>query len=128
MATATADLRNVNKGVSSAAMILGPKGAGDIVNASYNVYPGVKIKLENPEFTVVVIHSFVIELTATEEGFMATSRISNAFELGSTLYQATKNYLEFLADEFLWLQRNLEHLSHALQDGLRLLQYYLRIE
>lgn len=128
MATATADLRNVNKGVSSAATILGPKGTGDILNASYNVYPGVKIRLDKPEITVVVIRSFVIELTATEEGFMAASRISNSFELGSTLYQAAKNYLEFLADEVLWLQRNLEHLSPALQDGLRLLQYYLRIE
>ena len=127
MATATADLRNVNREVSSAATILGPEGAGGIENISCNVYPGVNISIDEPKATAIVIRPFVIELTPTEDGYMATSRISHAFELGSTLFQAVRNYLEFLVDEILWLQKNLGQLSPSIQEDLRRLQHYLRI-
>lgn len=127
MATATTDIRSLYGGVSSSATILGPEGAGGIENTSCNVYPGVKISLDKPKATAIVIRPFVIELTPTKEGYMATSRISNAFELGSTLFQAARNYLEFLVDEILWLQKDVEQLSPSIQEDLRLLQYYLRI-
>ena len=127
MATATADLRNINRGISSAATLLGPEGAGGIENTSCNVYPGVEISIDEPKATAIVIRPFVIELTPTQEGYMATSRISNAFELGSTLFQAARNYLEFLVDEILWLQKNVEQLSPSIQGDLRRLQRYLRI-
>ena len=92
-----------------------------------NIYRDIEVSIDEPKVTAIVIHPFVIELTPTEEGYMATSRISNAFELGSTLFQATKNYLEFLVDEILWLQKNVEQLSPSIQEDLRCLQRYLRI-
>ena len=129
MATATVNLpNNVNRGVSSKATILGPEGAGEIEYTFCPIHPGTTIRLDKLKATVVVIRPFVIELTPTEEGYMASSRISNTFELGSTLYEAARNYLDFLADEVLWLRRNLEQLSPPLQDGFRLLQNYLRTE
>lgn len=129
MATATADLPNhVNNGVSSEATILGPKGTGEIEFTICPIHSGLRIRLDEPRATVVVTRPFVVKLTSTEEGYMATSRISNTFELGSTLYEATRNYLEFLADELLWLGRNREQLSSPLQDGFRLLQRYLQTE
>lgn len=87
MATATADLPNhVNNGVSSEATILGPKGTGEIEFTICPIHSGLRIRLDEPRATVVVTRPFVVKLTSTEEGYMATSRISNTFELGSTLY------------------------------------------
>jgi len=129
MATATVNFPNhVNRGVSSEATILGPEGAGEIEYTICPIHSGLKIRLDESKTTVVVTRPFIIELTSTEEGYMASSRISNTFELGSTLYEAARNYLDFLADELLWLGRNLEQLSPPLQDNFRLLQHYLRNE
>ena len=129
MPTTTANSPNyVTRGVSSEATILGPKGTGEIEFTLCPIHSGTRIRLDKLKTTVVVTRPFVIELTPTEDGYMASSRISNAFELGSTLSEAARNYLEFLADELLWLHRNLEHLSPPLQEGFHLLQHYLRVE
>lgn len=128
MPTATAKLPNYVRGVSSEAAILGPEGTGRIESAVCLIQAGIRIRLDRIKATVVVTRPFVIELTPTGGGYMASSRISNTFELGSTLSEATLNYLEFLADELLWLQQNLEQLSPPLQEGFHLLQHYLRIE
>ncbi len=128
MATATVNLPKANRGVSSEATLLGPEGTGEIDYIICPIPLGTAISLDKSEPSVVVIRPFVIELTPTEEGYMASSRISNTFELGSTLNQAARNYLDFLADEILWLQKNAKQLSPSLQDGFRLLQHYLRIE
>ena len=129
MATATVNLpNNVNRGVSSKATILGPEGVGEIEYTICPIHTGLRIRLDKLKAIVVVTRPFVIELTPTEDGYMASSRISNTFELGSTLYEAARNYLEFLADELLWLRRNLEQLSPPLQGSFRLLQHYLRAE
>lgn len=127
MATATADLYSLYGGVNSRATILGTERAGGIANASCNVHRGVEISIDEPNATGVVIRPFVIELDPTEEGYIATSRISNAFELGATPLEAVKNYLEFLVDELFWLQKNVEQLSPSIQEDLHLLQRYLRI-
>jgi len=58
---------------------------------------------------------------------MATSDISNAFELGATAGRALKNYLEFLADELFWLQENAEQLSSSVQDDFHRLRRHMRI-
>ncbi len=77
--------------------------------------------------TAIVTQPFVIELIPREGGYLATSDISNAYELGATAGQALRNYLEFLADELLWLQKNEKDLSPSIQEDLRLLQCYLQI-
>ena len=89
--------------------------------------PNVTISLSHPRLTAMVTQPFVVELTPREGGYLATSDISNAYELGATAGQALRNYLEFLADELLWLQKNEKHLSPSIQEDLRLLQRYLRI-
>jgi hypothetical protein len=57
---------------------------------------------------------------------MATSNISNAFELGATPGYALKNYLEFLVDELFWLQENAEQLSSSVQDDFHRLRRYIK--
>src|SRR5713101_8129088 len=82
MATATVNLpNNVNRGVSSKATILGPEGAGEIEYTICPIHPGTTIRLDKLKATVVVIRPFVIELTPTEEGYMASSRISKHLNL-----------------------------------------------
>jgi signal transduction histidine kinase len=91
------------------------------------IYPYVGISISHPRATAMVIQPFVVELTPREGGYMATSDISNAYELGATAGQALRNYLEFLVDELIWLQNHEEDLSSSIHEDLRLLQSYLRI-
>jgi len=127
MATATGDLRSLYGGVNSEVTILGPEGVGGIKNTYCDIHRGVKISIYNPKATAIVIRPFVIELIPTEEGYIATSRISNAYELGATPLRAARTYLEFLVDELIWLQNHEEDLSSSIHEDLRLLQSYLRI-
>ncbi len=85
------------------------------------------ISISKPKATAIVIRSFVIGLTPTEEGYMATSQISNSYELGVTPQQAIRNYLEFLVDELIWLEKNQENLSSSIHEDFSLLQSHLRI-
>ncbi len=91
------------------------------------IHQGVGISISPSQAAAIVILPFVVELTPREGGYLATSDISNGYELGVTVGQALRNYLEFLVDELFWLQRNKEQLSPSLQEDLRLLQRYLRI-
>lgn len=113
MATATTDILSSYGGVSTI--------------VSCNIGKDVEISIDEPEAAAIVIRPFVIGLTHTEEGYMASSRISNAYELGATPYQAIRSYLEFLIDELLWLRKNEENLSSSMHEDLYLLQSYLRI-
>lgn len=70
---------------------------------------------------------FIVEVVPMESDFLATSRISNAYELGVSVGQALRNYLEFLVDELIWLQTHEKELSPSITEDLRLLQNYLRI-
>lgn len=125
MATATTDILSPYEDVNSEATISRPEriGARAIVGCSI----GKNVEISNPEATAIVIRPIMIGLTSTEEGYMASSHISNAYELGATLHQAISNYLEFLVDELLWLRNNEENLSSSIHEELYLLQSYLRI-
>lgn len=100
---------------------------GAISNVSCKIYPGVKISIVESDVAAIITRPLVIGLTCTEEGYMANSRISNAYEVGVTPYQAIKCYLEFLVDEFLWLKENEENLSASIYEEFSLLQKYLQI-
>ena len=129
MATAAADLQSLYKATSSqtTASRAGIDNANTLSKLYCLIDPYVRISLSRPHATAIVIQPFVVELTPKEGGYMVTSNISNAFELGTTAGQALRNYLEFLADELVWLQKNVEQLSPSILGDLRLLQDYLRI-
>ena len=97
------------------------------IKSYIGIYPPVKIGISHPHINAIVIRPFVVELTPRDGGYTATSDISNAFELGTTEGEALRNYLEFLVDELLWLQKNVAQLSPSIQEDLRLLQRYLQI-
>ena len=127
MATATTDILNLHGDVNSEATIFGPERVGASTNVGCNIFQDVKISIDKPEASAIIIRPFVIGLTRTEDGYMASSRISNAYELGVTPYHAIRSYLEFLVDELLWLRKNEENLSASIHEELYLLQSYLRI-
>ncbi len=74
-----------------------------------------------------MIQPFTVEVAPSEEEYLASSRISNAYELGMLPSLAVKNYLAVLADELVWLQKNEANFSASLQDDLLLLQQFLRV-
>jgi hypothetical protein len=127
MATATTSILSPYEDVNSEATISGPEGVGERTIVGCSIGKNVIISIHKPEATAVVIRPIVIGLTPTEEGYMASSHFSNAYELGATLHQAIRNYLEFLVDELLWLRNNEENLSSSIREELYLLQSYLRI-
>jgi hypothetical protein len=88
-----------------------------------------KISIADPDTTVVVIQPFTIDiaLSETEDEYMATSSISNGFELEATPSQARESYLKSLVDDLVWLQRHKEELSPSILAELQLLQRYLQI-
>src|SRR5574337_1281428 len=94
---------------------------------NYLIHPGVIIKIFDPQATAIVAQPFIVEVVPMESDFLATSRISNAYELGVSVGQALRNYLEFLVDELIWLQIHKKELSPSIAEDLRLLQNYLRI-
>ncbi len=93
----------------------------------FQIHPNVVISIPQPRVTAKVLRPFNVELTPKEGGYMATSDISNAFELGATAGRALKNYLEFLVDELFWLQENAEQLSSSVQDDFHRLRRHMRI-
>lgn len=136
MATATADLlslyrnpsllKRVNSETTSftAERIVTSANVG---SKDYYVNRGLKIDISNPKATAIVIQSFVIEVALSEDEYLATSSISNVYELGLTPGQALRRYLKSLLDELVWLEKHEENLSSSIRDELGLLQTYLRI-
>src|SRR6266705_1570780 len=59
------------------------------------VKPNTKISISSPDTTAIVIQPFTIDiaLSETEDEYMATSGISNGFELEATSSQARESYL-----------------------------------
>ncbi len=130
MGTAIADLRSFCKRANSKTTALGARSIVASANVGvkdYYIHQGIEISISNPEAIAVVIQPFVIEITSTEEGFIATSRISNVYELEATPGQALKSYLKSLVDELVWLQSHKEELSASILGELHLLQYYVRV-
>ncbi len=91
------------------------------------IQPDVVISISHPGATAVVLQPFYVALTPKDGGYLATSDISNAFELGATTGLALKNYLEFLVDELFWFRENAEHLSSSVQDDFDRLRRYMWI-
>lgn len=110
---------------------LAPKagiGNANIGDKRYvQIHPDVVISISQPRITAIVLQPFNVELTPKEGGYVATSNISNAFELGATPGYALKNYLEFLVDELFWLQENAEQLSSSIKNDFHRLRWYMRI-
>jgi len=73
-----------------------------------------------------VLQSFFIKVQPVEDGFVATSDISDVYELGETSSQAVSNYLCSLADEIIWFQEHQESLSPSMLKDFDKLQFYLR--
>lgn len=99
--------------------------SGESMN--YFIHQEARIKILDPQTAAVVEQPFIVEVAPIESGFLATSGISNAYELGDTPDQALGNYLGFLVDELIWLQTHEKELSPSIAEDLRLLQGYLRI-
>jgi hypothetical protein len=130
MATTTADLHDLCKAANSeAAKPIAEKtvGGASIGVKDYYIHPGIEASISDPPATAIIVHPFVIELTPTEEGFVATSDIATVYELEATPSLALKSYLKSLVDELIWLQSNKKSLSPSILEELYLLQYYLKI-
>jgi hypothetical protein len=130
MTMTTADLHNLYRVKSSEAAepIAEKRVSGASIGVKdYYIHPGIKASISDPQATAVTIRPFVIEITPTEEGFVATSDIATVYELEATPSLALKSYLKSLVDELIWLQSNKESLSPSILEELYLLQYYLKI-
>jgi hypothetical protein len=130
MTTVIADLRNFYGRVCSE--ITGLKAKNIVASANvgtkdYYIHKGIEVSISNPKASGIVIQAFVVEITPTEEGFIATSRISNVYELEATPGQALKSYLKSLVDELVWLQCHKEELLPSILEELYLLQSYVRV-
>ncbi len=124
MATAIADFQ-----ATSSRSVVSRVGIDNAIEGRdyIRIHADVEISIFQPGTTARVIQPFYVEVIPTEDGYMASSGISNAFELGKTAGQALRNYLEFLVDELIWLQKNVKQLSPSIQEDLHLLQRFLRI-
>ena len=93
------------------------------------IKPNTKITISNPDTTAIVIRPFSIafEHSETEDEYMATSSISNGFELEATPSQARESYLRSLVDDLVWLQKHKEELSPSILKELHLLEQYIQI-
>lgn len=128
MSTIATDLQSLYRGANSRTTISRAGIASANIGSIFcNIHQGSKINVYHPQVTAIIIHSFTVEITPTEEEYLATSHISNAYELGVTPGVAVRNYLEFLVDELIWLQKHEENLSPSIHEDLLLLQNYLRI-
>jgi len=76
---------------------------------------------------VRVLQPFYIKVEPVEEVFVATSSISDVYELGETFTQAVTNCLYSLVDEVIWLQEHKESLSPAMLKDLDKLLFHLRL-
>lgn len=85
--------------------------------------------IKNPHVarTAKVLRSFYINVQPVQGEFVASSDISDVYEVGKVDRQAILNYLYSLVDEVIWLQEREENLSKVMLEKLRKLQMYLRL-
>ncbi|HZS77433.1 MAG TPA: hypothetical protein VFA41_12540 [Ktedonobacteraceae bacterium] len=76
---------------------------------------------------VIVKRPFLVEITPTNDGYVAISSISNIYELGATKKIAISNYCKSLVDELIWLQKHEQELSDSIYQELRILQDYIEV-
>lgn len=92
-----------------------------------SIRAGVLIPRLSPKASAQVIRPFSIQLSLTEEGYVATSHLCNIYELEKTKGEAVRSYLYSLTDELLWLQKHEETLSKPLREELNRIKMYIRI-
>jgi hypothetical protein len=74
-----------------------------------------------------VLQPFTVNVQITENGFVATSNISDVYELGDTFAQSVLNYLYSLVDDLIWFEERKQSLSLPMQKELDKLQFYLSL-
>jgi len=74
-----------------------------------------------------VLQPFYIKVEPVEEGFVATSPISDVYVLAETFTQAVINCLYSLVDEIIWFQEHKESLSPAMLKDFDKLLFHLRL-
>jgi hypothetical protein len=74
-----------------------------------------------------VLQPFYIKVQLDRGEFVATSDISDIYELWETRRLAVLNYLYSLVDELVWFQGNRESLSGPMLESFNKLQLYLKL-
>jgi len=74
-----------------------------------------------------VLQTFYLQLVPTDDGYVATSPISDICEQDVSAGDAVRKYLYSLADELLWLREQKENLSDAVHKQLDNIQSYMKI-
>jgi len=72
-----------------------------------------------------VLQPFYIKAQPSEEGFVATSDISDVYELGESPKQAILNYLYSLIDDLTWSLDHKKSLSTSMLKDLVRLQFFI---
>jgi hypothetical protein len=127
MSTVAADLQNFSEASSRTTIAYTGLASANTVSV-YPIHEGIKIRVSHPDATALVIRTFYVEVRLVGQNYIASSNISNAFELGETPGRAIKNYLELLVDKLSWFKKHKAELSPSLLHDFLLLQIYVRIE
>ena len=105
--------------------------AGGIVKSESNnicsIREGVIVSQLDPLRKATVTQAFTIQLFPVQDGFVATSGLSDIYELEATRGSAIRSYLSSLLDELLWLEEQKESLSDALYEELERIKNHLAI-
>lgn len=127
MATIAADLQSISVASSRTTTSYVGIDNASTWRGSYPIRKGMQIHLYPSDATANVELLFYVEVRLVGEEYIASSSISNSFEIGETPGQAIKNYLELLVDKLIWLEKHQAELSPSIRQDLRLLQSYVRI-
>jgi hypothetical protein len=127
MSTTPADLQSFSIANSRTTTSYAGIDNANIWRGSYPIREGIVIRVSHPDATATVVQSFYIEVRLVGKEYIASSNISNSFEIGATPGRAIKNYLELLVDDLTWLEKHKANLSSSVLEDLHLLQSYVRI-
>lgn len=99
------------------------------INASESLRPEAGLIVlvpQIPNSKVLVKRPFAIRIDLMDERFLATSPISEIYELGETGAEALRNYLDTLVDHFYWLREKEAVLAPSVKEEFVLLCRYLQ--
>lgn len=83
--------------------------------------------VSRPDVTAIVKQPFYVSVRLVGNDYIASSSISNSYEIGETPGRAIVNYLEQLVDELTWLEKHKAELSPSISSDLELLRNYMQI-
>ncbi len=95
------------------------------VQLTHFIKEGLLIPIPFNKQVAKILKPFYIQLLLTADGYMATSRISDIYELEPSIQEAVRNYLFSLVDEVIWLEEKRENLSALLAQQLENIQTYI---